>query len=344
MKDVDFEMDYLEFLKTIEALRFHVYQNKRILNYEELSEEQVVELIEHHARYKYRQETTNSVQSEPSLGFNEENIATPSNTATVAQMAKRTLTSIDSIFPAKPITAKQMKYFKLNFTNEMRSMDLDYLLSEDVIFPDTTNAKYEEFIKSNKFLYSALMKVTKDHEAREWLLSDDIIDDGHKGWLKLMKQYDTKDLEGSNLSDAMNNIVNLKLSKDHADAASSYVINFSAHLSDLVIEGKPMDQALSRELFLNSITHPSYFQVKTSLKLDGSSLDECMDKIMLISTAIEKEAEKSKRRIAKLKNDSENSRVTSHNNPPLKFMGKEVDEFGFLKDLDFSGTFQRKQE
>ena len=48
------------------------------------------------------------------------------------------------------------------------------------------------------------MKVAKDHEAREWLLSDDIIDDGHKGWLKLMKQYDTKDLEGTNLSDAMN--------------------------------------------------------------------------------------------------------------------------------------------
>ena len=64
-----------------------------------------------------------------------------------------------------------MMTFKLDFENELRSMNMDYLLQEGYVPPVDGDNKFEEFELDNKFLYSCLMKTTKTHEAREWLTS-----------------------------------------------------------------------------------------------------------------------------------------------------------------------------
>ena len=90
-----------------------------------------------------------------------------------------------------------MKSFKLDFENELRAMGLDDLISETLERPNEEYSNHKSFVENNRFLYSCIMKFTKGHEAREWLTTHDVLNDGLKGWKCTMDQYDLKELQGS---------------------------------------------------------------------------------------------------------------------------------------------------
>ena len=113
------------------------------------------------------------------------------------------MASIEATLPQKLISAKQMKNFKLDFTNELRSMCLDGLLEDDYTPSKEGDPYYGSYVQDNKFLYSCIMKAIKGYEVREWLTTYGVINDGIKGWQCIMNQYDLKELQGAHLSDAM---------------------------------------------------------------------------------------------------------------------------------------------
>ena len=78
-------------------------------------------------------------------------------------------------------------------------MGIDYIIDEEFGKPDELDPSYATFQADNKFVYSALIKTTKGHEAREWLLPDEVEYDGREGWFRLLKQYDLRDADDNNL-------------------------------------------------------------------------------------------------------------------------------------------------
>ena len=205
------------------------------MNFLTVTDDEIETIIENHARFQHGVRNREFITS-PSTPRTPTNIrevaagnADPSSTRSSNETSglhtKRNLTNIESEFPKKPITAQDMKDFKIDFLNEMRSMGLSYLFDEDFVEP-RDEARHKKFRLDSQFAYSALLKVTKGHEAREWLLSDDMLDNGPASWSKLMDHYDVKEKTGSYLSDAVKKLSNLTLCKDHVGAASTYITTF----------------------------------------------------------------------------------------------------------------------
>ena len=191
---------------------------------------------------KYENEREKATQYRPSIytsssDFNPTRIdEKPIVIESSNSVAKKSLASIETMMPQKPITFKQMKNFKLDFENDLRSMGIDYIIDEEVEKPDELDPSYATFQADNKFVYSALIKTTKGHEAREWLLPDEVEDDGREGWFRLLKQYDLRDADDNNLGSAMNRLANLRLSKTYIGAASAYVTTFQHVYQNLLLK------------------------------------------------------------------------------------------------------------
>ena len=361
--DLDIEFDYIELEKIVAAIKFSIYTQKKPVEFLTVTEEEINTLIGSHSRYLHGVKTLYAPPT-PRTPANSTNIRAvadgnidspsdgPSNES-INHHTKRNLTNIESEFPKKPITAKEMKDFKIDFLNEMRSMGLSYLFADDFAEP-TNEARHKKFLLDSQFAYSALLKVTKGHEAREWLLSDDLLDDGRASWFKLIDQYDVKEKTGSYLSDAVKKLSSLTLHKDHVGAASSYLTNFSALMTEIAVHGKPYPDCIAKELFLNSITHPKYYETVTMLKLSSDEnldLNTCMNKIQIISGSIERDAEKTRRRVART-STSDSSSSGGGGSLPAKYMGKEIDAKGNFKDVEFyknlsyedRGTYFKKKD
>ena len=327
----DFSFEFLEFAKIVNVFRYHKFELRNEIQYADLTEDAIFTMIEAYTSHIHVASVQRAEQAVQTSFRQEETPSEPDSESFVKNhVAKKSLNNVDTTMPPKPISYKQMKTFKLDLKNELRSMGLEYVLEESYKVPEESDPEFTKYIYDNKFVYSVLMKVTKGHEAREWLLAAEVENEGREGWFRILKHYDVKDLEGSNLSTAMNRLVGFRLNKNHIGAASSYVTNFASTLSELTIEGTPLDTTLSKEMFLNGITHPDYFEVKTNLKLNGLDLNTCMQKITLIAGSIEREAEKSSRRIAQL-----NQQQSHQNGQSLKYMGQDLDEYGFFKNVAY---------
>ena len=100
--------------------------------------------------------------------------------------------------PPVPVTIKAMEAFKINMTNQMRSMDLDYLLQLDYNPSEVGQPGYKKFKVDNKFFYAAVVEIitNPDHLARIWLLSEDNENNGRVAYFKLIgKYYDNETIE-----------------------------------------------------------------------------------------------------------------------------------------------------
>ena len=334
-KGKKFELEKL--IAVANAFKHKIYSLRETIDFDNMDLDLFEQIIDDHARYNYNLQFLQALASPehvpPVDQIDNLTVATspdPIEEVESSTGVKRSLAVIESTMPDKPIKFKEMKNFQMDFKNELRSMDLDHLLDPNYEVSEIGTTARVKYDKDNKFLYSCIVKVTKNHEAREWLTNHGAHNDGREGWKLIMEQYDTKEVQGSHLSDAMNRLVNLKLAKDYHGAATTYVTMFSSLMSELVVQGRPMDPVLAKEIFLNSVTNSLYFDVVTNLKLGNFTLDECMRKITIISSSIEKEAERSKRRIAKVNTGDD------PNNAGLNFKGKPLNEFGFfVNEKDF---------
>ena len=263
----------------------------------------------------------------------------PQAASTLAtHMAKKNLNTVEATMPQKPITCKQKKSFKLDFRNDLRSMGVAYILDEDHEVPKQGDDDFIKYNYNKIFVYSCLMRATKGNEAREWLIANNIVNNGREGWKKILKQYDPMELEGTILSTAMQCLTNLCLSHATSGSASTYVTNFASALSELTIKGMPLNDALAQEMFINGIVHPGYFETKTDMKLNHSDLQTCMEKVNIIAGSIEREALKSNCCIAKVQSDS------SSGSSSLQYKGKEVDKYGFFKNEDHLKNLSQKDK
>ena len=182
-----------------------------------------------------------------------------SNKNNSSKFAKRHLDAFSAYkFPQVPIAAKQMKNFKILFENVLRSMNLEYLLGSNYEPPTADDEGFEKYSDDDKFLYSSLIYATSNHEAQDWLLNEDIWDDGIKGWKTLIETYDSEVIEDSVTATALRRIVNLKLDKNSKGSSNTYVTSFAACLSVFKREGVPLPEKLARDLFLINTVHEDY--------------------------------------------------------------------------------------
>ena len=109
--------------------------------------------------------------------------------------AKKSLKAFDDIkFPAVPVKHRELKTMIVLFKNVLRSMNLEYLLKESFVRPSDDSMEYNRFVMDNKFLFSAVVGIlsTPDHEAREYVMDEDIENDGRAAWLKLQEHYNSE--------------------------------------------------------------------------------------------------------------------------------------------------------
>ena len=121
--------------------------------------------------------------------------------------AKKTLKAFDGIkFPPIPVKMKELKMMNVFFKNVMRSMNIEYLLDEDYKRPDLSDPTYLRFEADNKFLFSALVQILSkpDHEARLYILSETVENDGQAARLKLTIHYNNESIEDSAVESVYN--------------------------------------------------------------------------------------------------------------------------------------------
>ena len=101
-------------------------------------------------------------------------------------------------------------------------MNIEYLLDEDYKRPESSDPKYLQFEAYNKFLFSALIQILSnpDHEARLYILSEEVENDGQAAWIKLTLHYINE--SNSVVESVYNKWMNLRLTKVHLSACRTY--------------------------------------------------------------------------------------------------------------------------
>ena len=140
-----------------------------------------------------------------------------------------------------------------------------------------------------------------------------------------MKWYDTEGTEESICAATLDKLINLKLTKVHKGACNTYIATFASYLNIFVEEDVPFPEKLARDLFLLNIQHDEYKATKNTLRINKSDLKTAYKEIKSLSTQFENGQANSTNRIRTLVN------------PPNKYKGKPIDEFGNFKNTgDFT--------
>ena len=152
-----------------------------------------------------------------------------------ATFVKKTLKPFENCkFPTVPVTIKAMTALKIGIKNYMRSMDLDHLLKESYIPPAKGEVGFEKYIIDNKFFDSAVVEImtNPDHPARNWLMTEEIKNDGRSAYFKLVNHYDNETIEDSHGITAYIRWTNTKLTGVHLGAMKAYITKYQIVLSD----------------------------------------------------------------------------------------------------------------
>ena len=329
--------DFLTFQSLILACKWKRSKSEEIPTWDSTTQDEILDLIE---EYETDKMINAPVAPPPEDSSASTSSVQDTNKNASSKFAKRHLDAFSSCkFPQVPIVSKQMKTFKILFENMLRSMNLEYLLQSDYQPPTANDEEYEKYSDDNKFLFSALIFVTTNHEAQDWLLNEDIRDDGIKGWKTLIETYDSEVIEDSVTATALRRIVNLKLDKNTKGASNTYVTSFAACLSVFKREGVPLPDKLARDLFLINTVHEDYRSTVTKCKVDKNSLQECYQDVKVVGTTIEKDAEKAIRKIRKT-----TSNQTSDEKGKLKYKGKDIDKFGDFVDTQYFYNMKQDQK
>ena len=161
---------FIDLNQFIKAVKFHMETDQGNIDWTNITQDGVYDMIEaYEKRRKGRVEIASRSASKTAAPEETTIISTNSG------FAKRSLTSFScSKMPSVPISNKQMTDFKINFENDLRSMDLEYIIEKGYNKPDEADNRYKKFMNDNKFVYSALVTIIKDHEARHWLSNHDV--------------------------------------------------------------------------------------------------------------------------------------------------------------------------
>ena len=147
--------------------------------------------------------------------------------------AKKSLKAFSDIkFPAIPVKMKELKMMNVLFKNVMRSMNIEYLLDTDYKRPESTDPKFQQFEADNKFLFSALVQILSnpDHEARLYILSEEVENDGQAAWTKLTTHYKNESIQDNAVETVYNKWMNLRLAKVHLGACRTYITIYAEYL------------------------------------------------------------------------------------------------------------------
>ena len=225
--------DSLQFLKLLEAAA-HFIETSEVLFMKDIpwgtfTQSSTLDLIDVHLAALRVQSTESRIKLEESgmsgLALNEpdkdEVIDLTGGRVLDLGYAKKTLKVFSDIkFPAIPVKMKELKMMNVLFKNVIRSMNIEYLLDEDYKRPESTDPKYLQFEADNKFLFSALVQILSnpDHEARLYILSEEVKNDGQAAWTKLTTHYNNESIEDSAVENVYNKWMNLRLTKVHLGA------------------------------------------------------------------------------------------------------------------------------
>ena len=192
-----------------------------------------------------------------------------------ASFVKKTLKPFENCkFPSVPVTVKDMKAFKINMTNQLRSMDLDHLLKESYIPPESNEPGFEKYRIDNKFFYSAVVEImtNPNHPARSWLMTEEIENDGRAAYFKLINHYDNETIEDSHGITAYMRWTNTKLTGVHLGAMKNYITKYQTVLSDAKEAGDAIPDNPAKDMFLAHIKPEEYQHVTMNCKIDKISL------------------------------------------------------------------------
>ena len=329
---------FIDLRQFIKAVKFHMETDQGNIDWTNITQDGIYDMMEaYEDQRKGRVEFTSTPASKTAAPEETTIISTNSG------FAKRSLTSFScSKMPSVPISNKQMTDFKINFENDLRSMDLEYIIEKGYNKPDEADNGYKKFMNDNKFVYSALVNITKDHEARHWLLNPDVKNDGRLAWKKLLENYDSETIEDSLTAVTLKRFVNLKLDKNFKGACNTYITSFAACLAVFKEENVALPERLARDMFLLNITHDDYKTTVTDCKVRKLDLNECYEAIKTVGVTLEKGAEKANRQIRRAKTTSDGKGGST--NGPLKYMGKEVNEYGFFIDSKFYNNLKKEDK
>ena len=241
-----------------------------------------------------------------------------------------------------------MKAFKINMTNQMRSMDLDHLLKESYIPPDRSEADFEKyFCVDNKFLYSAVVEImtNPNHPARSWLMTEEIENDGRAAYFKLINHYDNETIEDSHGITAYMRWTNTKLTGVHLGAMKVYITKYQTFLSDIKEARDTIPDNPAKDMFLAHIKPDEYQQVTINCKTDKVSLSECMERCLRVAVSVEANAASRSRRAAKTYRQQSTVSTTTATastgsvaGRPKTYKGKAMNEYGSFKDRNYWTT------
>ena len=112
-------------------------------------------------------------------------------------------------------------------------MNMDELLDKDYILPEEGEPAYRKFVVQNKFLYSGVIEILNnpDHEARNWILKEEVVNGSIKVYELLLRNYDSEMIQTSQIPTTMNKLVNTKLNKTSRGATKTFITNFATYLS-----------------------------------------------------------------------------------------------------------------
>ena len=220
-KDDGYMMDFLQFLKLLRAGRFYTLHYKAVVPWSQFTEDEVADLLDEYMANENGDTdsqmgdqspmkappspSANSVQQNMANLFTAQRSTTTSNTS--SSYAKKSLKIFEDLkFPPTPITYTQMKSFKTQLKNKMRSVNLKHFLDPNFYPPQIGDKDYEQFLQDNKFVYSVIVELVMnpDHEAHHIILTDDVEDNGKAAWVKLIGHYDNETIEKSFLSSLYN--------------------------------------------------------------------------------------------------------------------------------------------
>ena len=232
-------------------------------------------------------------------------------------------------------------------------MDLDHLMKESYIPPGKEEVGYEMFRVDNKFFYSAVVETltNRDHPARNWSMTEEIENDGRSAYFKLVNHYDNQSIEDSHGITAYIRWTNTKLTGVHLGAMKAYVTKYQTILSDAKEAGDAIPDNPAKDMFLPHIKPDAYQQVTMNCRIDKIPPHECMERCLRVAVTSEANAASRTRRAARATNESHEAHTTTGSNSsapnsggrPMKYMGNEIDEYGYFKNRDFWSSVSADQ-
>ena len=132
---------YHEVLHFINFFKHRMDNGGETINWSQVDENKVFELIE--AFNTHERTSTSHAATFPATPAPSESSSVVNEPSSKLDFAKRSLAGfVNSKMPSVPISAKQMKDFKINFKIDLLSMNLEHVIDKDFTVPEEGDLGY----------------------------------------------------------------------------------------------------------------------------------------------------------------------------------------------------------